>query len=151
MMMYWQDRRFLQFMRYFNETRDYFECHEVLEELWIDTGVRTKKHVLPLLILISTSLYHWRRGNLCGAEKTMRNALKRFDEVEWDEPHIDKTLLYNQCEHALQSIERQMAFRPFVIETDPSLLWRRVTIEEAPEHILLHKHVHVFQKYRKKT
>lgn len=150
-MMYWQDQRFLQFIRYFNEKQDYFECHEVLEELWIRTNVQTKKHVLPLLILISTSLYHWRRENWRGAEKTMTNALKRFNEICWDEPYIDEIQLKQQCEHALQSITEREAFDSFTLHTDPSLAWQRVTIEETPEQMLVDKHVHVFRERFKKT
>ncbi|MDT2309670.1 DUF309 domain-containing protein [Paenibacillus larvae] len=28
----------IAFVYHFNETEDYFECHEVLEELWMEEG-----------------------------------------------------------------------------------------------------------------
>ena len=65
---------FVQFIVYFNENQDYFECHEVLEELWKKKEPLDKDHWLVALILLSTGLYHWRRGNRKGAEKTLQNA-----------------------------------------------------------------------------
>ena len=65
---------FVKFIVYFNENQDFFECHEVLEEYWKLSPDRTKEHPLVGYILLSTAMYHWRRGNTTGADRTIKKA-----------------------------------------------------------------------------
>ncbi|MFS0786870.1 DUF309 domain-containing protein [Shouchella sp. 1P09AA] len=69
---------YLAFLHYFHVDRDYFECHEVLEDEW-------KKHpdpdrLSPYVILIQTAvaLYHERRGNEKGAKILFHRILNRL-------------------------------------------------------------------------
>lgn len=67
---------YIQFLIHFHTDRDYFECHEILEEYWKEESVDNRKKYLVGLIQIAVSMYHYRRGNFIGAEKMMKNALK---------------------------------------------------------------------------
>ncbi len=58
------DDRLVAYMYYFNVKRDYFECHEVGESLWLDTG---RPIVLKGLIQAAVCLYHFENGNVKGA------------------------------------------------------------------------------------
>ncbi|WP_252313309.1 DUF309 domain-containing protein [Sinobaca sp. H24] len=62
---------YIQFLIQFHGYRDYFECHELLEEHWKEkeAGMRDKHWVG--LIQLAVGLYHHRRGNLAGAEKVL--------------------------------------------------------------------------------
>ncbi|MDY7222132.1 DUF309 domain-containing protein [Halalkalibacterium halodurans] len=70
------DEAFHEYLVYFHGFRDYFECHEVLEERWKqDPPGRRKPHWVAL-IQIAVGLYHERRGNEDGARKMYKNALR---------------------------------------------------------------------------
>ena len=51
----------------FNERR-FFECHEVWERLWMETGGE-RADLLKGLLQAAIALHHFRRGNLVGARK----------------------------------------------------------------------------------
>lgn len=65
---------YLEYLFLFHVERDYFECHEVLEEYWKDTG--QKDNVWVGLIQIAVAFYHHRRGNYSGAIKSISSALE---------------------------------------------------------------------------
>jgi uncharacterized protein len=66
---------YLEYLVQFHAERDYFECHEILEEYWkSEAGQRSP--VWVGLIQIAVGLYHHRRGNRAGAVKMMNSALR---------------------------------------------------------------------------
>jgi predicted metal-dependent hydrolase len=66
---------YIDYLVHFHGDRDYFECHEILEEYWKSLPQRDRSHVWVGLIQIAVSLYHQRRGNVSGAVKMMQSAL----------------------------------------------------------------------------
>ncbi|MEH7222821.1 DUF309 domain-containing protein [Bacillus sp. JJ1566] len=66
---------FIDYLVHFHCDRDYFECHEILEEHWKEDPVPERKPYWVGLIQIAVSLYHYRRGNIAGALKMMKSAL----------------------------------------------------------------------------
>lgn len=66
---------FVAYLVYFNRDRDYFECHEVLEELWLERG---RDPLYKGLLQIAVGLFHARRGNLSGGRKMLLSALDRL-------------------------------------------------------------------------
>ncbi len=57
--------------------RQFFECHEVLEEIW--TPARGPERLfLQALIHFAVGFYHHRRGNQAGAERQLRKGLKKI-------------------------------------------------------------------------
>lgn len=54
---------YLAYLIYFNRDRDYFECHEVLEELWLE---EQRDPLYKALLQVAVGLYHFRGGNVRG-------------------------------------------------------------------------------------
>lgn len=138
---------FVQFLKEFNDTTDYFECHELLEEYWKEVSPNEKNHPLTALILLSTSMYHWRRGNLKGALKTMHTSLKRFANIS--NSAVFETIAYQHLiDHmnaSLSLIKESGDFKPFsILIKDPKLkdLVHNFPIGERMDlHFLTHKHM----------
>lgn len=98
--------RYLEFIDTFQAERDFFKCHEILEEVWIEeTKCETRKHVSINLLLISVGLYHWRNKNFKGAIQVLENSLNNYDEVSED---IEKINIDSKClkQVVLNVIER---------------------------------------------
>lgn len=70
---------FIQYLVHFHGDRDYFECHEILEEYWKDTN-EGKNSIWVGFILLAVSNYHFRRGNIEGASRTLKKALRIFHD-----------------------------------------------------------------------
>lgn len=72
---------YIDFLVHFHGSRDYFECHEILEEYWKQTEENDrKKSVWVGLILISVALYHQRTGNMRGACRTLIKGIDILEE-----------------------------------------------------------------------
>ncbi|MEH7107402.1 DUF309 domain-containing protein, partial [Bacillus sp. JJ1764] len=70
---------YISYLVHFHGDRDYFECHEILEEYWKNTEPGNKESVWVGLILLAVSCYHHRRGNFAGAVKTLEKAIPIFE------------------------------------------------------------------------
>jgi uncharacterized protein len=68
----------IYYLVYFHSLRDYFECHEVLEEYWKEDGKNNE--IWVGFIQLAVAMYHHRRKNYLGAEKQLRNAIGIFDQ-----------------------------------------------------------------------
>jgi uncharacterized protein len=66
---------FISYLTHFHGDRDYFECHEVLEEYWKEETTQERDSHWVGLIQIAVSLYHYRRNNFKGAYRTMNKAI----------------------------------------------------------------------------
>jgi predicted metal-dependent hydrolase len=66
---------YIDYLVHFHGDRDYFECHEVLEEYWKEDERGKRKIYWVAFIQIAVSLYHQRRGNFSGSLRMMKNAL----------------------------------------------------------------------------
>ncbi|NOU97005.1 DUF309 domain-containing protein [Paenibacillus sp. LMG 31456] len=73
---------YIDYLIYFHSQRDYFECHEVLEEYWKEHPNDPLATAYVGCIQVAVSLYHQRRGNLAGAVKMLQSALKNFIESD---------------------------------------------------------------------
>lgn len=56
---------------------EYYECHEVWEELWTATK-GGERLFLQALIHFAVSLYHFQQANPVGAERQLSKALKKL-------------------------------------------------------------------------
>lgn len=110
---------FVKFIIYFNHNQDFFECHEVLEDYWNTFPDRTKEHPLTSYILLSTGMYHWRRGNTMGALRTLKKAKHKMTMIEPTSAFIDGINfngLLDNVNQAILSIEAGQPFKSFLIE-----------------------------------
>ncbi|SMO73027.1 DUF309 domain-containing protein [Melghirimyces algeriensis] len=94
---------FIQFLRYFNVDRDYYECHEVLEELWMEEG---REPLIQGILQVAVGLYHYHQENMNGARKLFRAALDKLRSYPGDSMGIDLTALMSDVEIRLQRLER---------------------------------------------
>lgn len=115
-----QNPLFVKFIVYFNENQDYFECHEVLEEYWKSLSDSTKDHLLTAYILLSTGMYHFRRGNNIGARKTLQKAYTKMMTHSENFPDfidgIDFNHLCNNLEHTINRLDENKPFKSFQIQ-----------------------------------
>ncbi|WP_077213857.1 DUF309 domain-containing protein [Bacillus dakarensis] len=71
-------QEYIDYLVHFHGDRDYFECHEVLEEYWKKVDNKNKESILVGFILLAVSNYHHRRNNFTGAKRTLKKALAIF-------------------------------------------------------------------------
>ncbi|MCZ8521448.1 MULTISPECIES: DUF309 domain-containing protein [Paenibacillus] len=69
---------YVRYLVHFHAERDYFECHEVLEEYWKEHPEAADGDAYVGLIQLAVSLYHQRRGNTAGAVKMLAGAIRRL-------------------------------------------------------------------------
>ncbi|MBI1870257.1 MAG: DUF309 domain-containing protein [Chlamydiae bacterium] len=71
--------KYLEGIKCFNE-RQYFECHECLESLWLEVG-GIQEIFYQALIQAAVAIYHLERGNFWGAQSLYQESLKKFSKV----------------------------------------------------------------------
>lgn len=69
--------KYLEGLRLFNE-EEFFECHDVLEELWSEV-IGEDKRFYQGLIQASVALFHFGNENFGGARKLYESARKNLD------------------------------------------------------------------------
>lgn len=72
-----EDHRYLQGIERFN-AGDYFDAHEIWEELWQDCPAADRRFYQSL-IQAAVALYHWGRGNRVGASRLQQSG-RRYME-----------------------------------------------------------------------
>lgn len=70
------DPLYVAFLYYFNRERDYFECHEVMEALWLEEG---RDALYQGLLQVAVGLHHHRNDNIDGAVKLMNAAIDKLE------------------------------------------------------------------------
>jgi uncharacterized protein len=70
------DPRFLKGVDLFNR-REFFECHEVLEDLWKEQA-EPERQLTQGIIQIAVAYHHCLRGNYAGAIKLFRRGIPRL-------------------------------------------------------------------------
>ncbi|WP_258313353.1 DUF309 domain-containing protein [Paenibacillus sp. tmac-D7] len=103
------DRLYVLFVYYFNIARDYFECHEVMEELWLEEGRDT---LYQGLLQVAVGLYHYRNGNNGGAVKLFAAALEKLEQQPEEVLGIDLEALRQDSRAYLGKLHR-LAEEPF--------------------------------------
>lgn len=71
---------YIEYLVQFHGTRDYFECHEIMEAYWKSQEAGPMKFIWLGLIQLAVSLYHERRGNFPGAFKMIDAACRNLTE-----------------------------------------------------------------------
>ncbi|WP_309120190.1 DUF309 domain-containing protein [Paenibacillus sp.] len=73
------DPLYVAFVAYFNRERDYFECHEVMEQLWLEEA---RDPLYQGLLQVAVGLYHHRNGNIDGGVKLLSAAIRKLEGNE---------------------------------------------------------------------
>jgi len=104
------DERYLAYLSLFNRDRDYFECHEVMEELWLEEG---RSSLLQGLLQAAVGLHHWDNGNRSGAAKLMDAALEKLNGYADVVLGLDLSRLRQDLEIRLRALSSRPADAPF--------------------------------------
>jgi len=94
--------QYLEGLRLFNE-EEFYECHDVIEELWAETPGEEKKF-LQGLIQAAVALFHFGNENLGGARKlynTSRGYLETYPDGYWG---IELKTFLADFEHCFQEL-----------------------------------------------
>ncbi|MGA2738105.1 MAG: DUF309 domain-containing protein [Bryobacteraceae bacterium] len=82
---------------------EFFQCHEVLEELW--TPMRGPHRLfLQALIHFAVAFYHQQRRNPLGAERQLRKALRKLERYLPIYEGVDTSTLHREGEACLRRI-----------------------------------------------
>ena len=101
------DPRYLAGILFFNR-HDFFEAHEVWEDLWNDCG-DTDRRFYQALIQAAVALHHYSNGNLRGATKLYGTSKAYMDK--YPSPHLGL-----DCREFWQRMAA--CFAPVLTETD---------------------------------
>ncbi|QJC51981.1 DUF309 domain-containing protein [Paenibacillus albicereus] len=115
---------YIRYLAQFHGTRDYFECHELLEDYWkehpgADSGLWHG------LIQIAVGQYHLRRGNRGGARKMLRSAWERLRREDLGRAGLDGPALLALLDDAAGRLEagEPLPYRSWTLPIeDPDLL-----------------------------
>lgn len=71
----------IKFIYQFENQRNYFECHEIMEELWKkNTTDLSKNNHYVVLLQFSVSLHHLQKSNYQGAQKLLNSLFSHLDD-----------------------------------------------------------------------
>ena len=74
------DERFVRGLELFNRG-EYFECHEVIEGLWLETAEADAfRDLYKGVIQAAAAIYQWDRGILTGARGLCRTAIEYLEK-----------------------------------------------------------------------
>ena len=69
------DSRFILGLKLFNK-KEFFECHEVIEELWLETSSDDQyRDLYKGVIQAAAAIYQWRRGIFSGADGLFKTSV----------------------------------------------------------------------------
>lgn len=128
------DRLYVEFLYYFNVERDYFECHEVMEELWLEEG---RNPFCQGLLQVAVGLYHHRNGNASGSLKLFQQAIGKLEPLPRTFRGIDLGKLLDESKLYAEKL-RRIATEPFafydldIAIVDPALAELVGRLKEQP-------------------
>ena len=123
------DPRYLAGILFFNE-RDFFEAHEVWEDVWTEAS-GTERRFYQGLIQAAVALHHFRNGNVRGALKLYRSGRAYMEPLAEPFYGLDKQALWGQMERCFRDL---LALREpdRSVRLDESLI-PTLTLDPPPE------------------
>lgn len=96
---------YLDYLVHFHGDRDYFECHEILEEYWKEHPTDVYHQTWVGFIQVAVSLYHHRRGNVLGARKMMHSAITNLNPQHMTQLGIDTEAFLHELRERLHQLD----------------------------------------------
>lgn len=118
------DSRYLKGILLFNRA-DYFEAHEVWEDLWHETAGPERRFIQGL-IQAAVCVYHASNGNALGARRLFHSGRRYMSGFPTRHLGLDAEYFWARMESALEN---------FI--SDPSVTMARVRAERLPKIVLL--------------
>jgi uncharacterized protein len=84
---------------------EFYECHEYLEEAWMQEPERVR-FLYQGILQVGVGFYHLQNGNWRGATGLLRNGTARLKEFEPVTLGIDVARLVRECERCLKELEK---------------------------------------------
>ena len=123
------DPRYLAGIVLFNR-REFFEAHEVWEDLWGDCGDRERRFY-QALIQAAVGLYHFGNGNLRGAEKLYRTSKAYMDAYPSPFLGLDAKAFWERMAVCFAPVHRETDLLRRDVRPDPELI-PTIAIDPAP-------------------
>ncbi|MDN4085536.1 DUF309 domain-containing protein [Paenibacillus polymyxa] len=116
---------YVTYLVYFNRDRDYFECHEVLEELWLKLD---RDPVYKGLLQIAVGLYHFRNGNYRGGYMMLDSAVHRLEHASSQALGINMAKLVDEARACARQLAEAVMEGSEELHRQPPI-YRDLTIE----------------------
>lgn len=114
------DPRIDEGLRLFNE-REYFECHDVLEDYWSELTCR-EKAFFQGLIQAAVALFHFEEGNLGGARRMFVSCVANLSGFSEPVAGIDGQQLIQDLEICFAELCLPHTSYPFHVHLAPELV-----------------------------
>lgn len=117
---------YIAYLVQFHATRDYFECHELLEEYWKEHPGDGLSELWVGLIQLAVGQYHERRGNRRGARRMYAESLKRLNEADLGAVGLGRDQLLDQLRVRLAAVyeEKETPYRDMNLPIEDTELMR---------------------------
>ncbi|WP_127583509.1 DUF309 domain-containing protein [Paenibacillus koleovorans] len=124
---------YIQYLVHFHGDRDWFECHELLEEYWKAHPEDPKSRTWVGLIQVAVGLYHERRGNRRGAVKMLKSAELNLNAQHMAELGLKAEATFRSVMERRQLVEAGVTIGERFLDlnltiADPELLRKCLTV-----------------------
>ncbi|WP_096188565.1 DUF309 domain-containing protein [Evansella halocellulosilytica] len=105
---------YIDYLIEFHGTRDYFECHEIMEEYWKEVGGGDQ---WLGLIQLAVAVYHERQKNRKGSLRLYHHCLKHIENnrSSFKNISINPDLLLKKVQDRIQTVNDDGPYLPFNI------------------------------------
>ena len=112
------DPRFLKGIELFNQ-REFFECHDELEEVWTET-IGPERDFYQGLIHAAVCLFHFEGENLGGARKMYDSCRRYLEPYEPTYFGVDVARLLEELEYCFRELLGPHSTYPTGVTLDPN-------------------------------
>ena len=111
------DARFLKGLELFNH-KEYFECHEVIEDLWLETPEKDPdRDLYKGVIQAAAAIYQWDRGILSGARGLYRTSVMYLEKYRPEALGLNTTKLVLEMKSLFADLEQWDGRNPVTRDT----------------------------------
>lgn len=124
-------KAYIDYLVEFHATRDYFECHEILEEFWKEDPPKKRKRYWVGFIQLAVALYHHRRQNTAGAKRLMANSIRilQAEHRAVEDLGLDHGRLLELMQSVYAQIEMGSAYKSIMLPIKDEKLEEACRIE----------------------
>ena len=126
------DPRLAEGVLLFN-AHQFFKCHEVLEELWLETPLRERcRDFYKGVIQAAVAFYHWSRSNPRGAMSLYRSSSRYLKKYRPEYLGVDVEEFVTQFSNLFQWMRRHRL--RYDARLVPPIRWAHPIRAEVPVH-----------------
>jgi len=125
---------FSDYIIHFHVYRDYFECHEIMEDAWKQKSQFTKQDPEVALIMLATAMYHLRRHNKRGTHTLLKKTIQllKINKTFLSE-YLDISILIEQ----ITDIQKDLTYYPITLPVIEAI---DIKNYYEPTQAIIHKH-----------